>query len=117
MEHSREQWENFGILETVPEKHKDNATRMLNLALMHYLRKEAKEDKQRPFETIGFPILIKIIQEVNLSDAEALEILKELPSALKKFNDHQFDGYPVNIEFEFAYLYCEDKIEQLKNTF
>lgn len=117
MKHTKEQWEEIGLLLTVPEDRKDDATRMLNLALEYHLGGEAKEDKHKPFETIGFPILIKIIKEINLSDAEALEILKEIPSALKKYNTHQFDGYPVDIEMEFAHRYCEDKIEQLKNTF
>ena len=117
MKHTKEKWEEIGLLETVPEDRKDDATRMLNIALEYNLAEEAKEDKHRSFQTIGFPILIKIVKEVNISDAEALEILKEIPSALKRYDDHQFDGYPVDIEMEFAHRYCEDKIEILKNTF
>jgi len=121
MEYTKEKWEEIGLLIGTPEDRKDKAVRVLNIGLKHLLDKQAKEkndDTHRPFETMGIPILIRIVREVNLSDDEVVEILDDMEPAIERYDFNKFGGYAfIDTEMEFCHEYSTNKIEQLKNTF
>ena len=120
MNYSRKKWEEIGLLETTPEDRKDATAKVLNIALKYLLDKEEEEKNvqtPRPFETLGIPVLVRIMREVNLSDDEVITILDEMEPAMKAYDFSKFNGYPIDVEMEFCHEYSTNKLEQLKNTF
>jgi len=118
MNYSRKKWEEIGLLETTPEDRKDATAKVLNIALKYLLDKEEKNvQTPRPFETLGIPVLVRIMREVNLSDDEVIRILDDIEPAIKAYDFNKFNGVPIDLEMEFVAEYSEKELEKLKNTF
>ena len=113
MNHSKEQWEKIGLLDTIPEERKDMAVTVFNAVITHLTKNETEEHKS--FETIAFPILIRILREVDLSVEEAIQMLGELDVAVEKYDFNKFNGfYDIDVEMEFVVEFAEKKLEELK---
>jgi len=114
MIHTKEQWEKIGLLDTLPKERKDMAVKAFNAAIKFLTENETEEHK--PFETVGFPVLIRIIREVDLSAEEVPQILQEVAVAMEEYDYNKFNGfYSIDVEMEFVVEFSEKKIEELKN--
>ncbi len=113
-EYSREKWEGIGLLETIPEERKDRVVRVLNIVLKKLLDNETDEHKS--METISFPIFLRIVKEVDVSDEEVIKILGEIEPAVENYDFNKFGGFiHIDTEMEFVHEFSEKKLEELKN--
>lgn len=113
MIHSKEQWEKIGLLDTMPEERKDMAVEAFNAGVKFLTENETEEHK--PFETVGFPVLIRIIKEVDLSAEEVPKLFQEVAVAMEEYDYNKFNGFPqIDVEMEFVQEFSFKKIEELK---
>jgi len=108
--YTREKWEEIGLLESTPEDRKDKVVNALNI-LMKTVEINQIHSDDTQFETIPFPVVIRIISAVDVEEVEIPRLYHEIRTAFKKFNTQ---GMNLDYETEFAYDYANKKIEELK---
>lgn len=103
---TKEEWEAIGVLELTPEDRKDKLVHALNIAVKWLIDFPTNTDAPSDYvETIVPSIIIKIINEVDATDEEVINICKEFNSNHKIFDADR----------EFARNFCHLKIKQLNS--
>jgi hypothetical protein len=112
-DYTREKWEELGLLESTPEDRKDKAVHALNLAV-HWINNNTI-DSDRQLETLPVTIILLIINKVDVTDDEVLNICKEVRPAVETYDFSKFNGISqIGLECEFMHEFTEHQIEKLK---
>jgi hypothetical protein len=108
-----EQWEKLGLLENIPIERKPQVVNALNVALEYLLEKEKDGDKEE-FETLPFPVLIRITKEIDLTNDQVLEIVNDCRLKFKEYDFNKFNNFGMDYESFFTVEYADDKIKELQ---
>ena len=105
----------IGLLGSTPEDRKDKVVESLNFATnwLSRLKDNSGEDTGE-LETITLPVVLRIANQVDLTEVEVLEICKELRQQWQKFDRTRFPGN-IDPEAAFCKSFAEMKINQYKN--
>lgn len=104
-------WENLGLLAKTPENRKEFVANSLEL-LIAYLNYVYKEEQDGNFETIMFPIIARIGNEVEFGINDLFSIIDELKIGITDLN---FESKFVDVEAIYVPKYCDNKVIELKN--
>jgi hypothetical protein len=107
--YSQKEWENFGLLNKIPDNRKSKITRYFN-----YLLKILKCDVNDDIEPLMFTIIRKIGIEVDITNNDINQIIIEARKAY--INKHESEYvYALSMKCEFTNEFCENKINEFKN--
>ena len=110
---SKNEWEELGLLESTPEDRKDKATHALNLAVRWISDNSINGDGQ--LETLPVTIILRIVNKIDVTDEEILNICKEVRPAVEAYDFGKFNGIsPLGLECEFIHEFTEYKITKLQ---
>lgn len=120
-DYTRKDWERIGFLEDTPEERKDNVANVLNILMKTVIENQIHSDDTQ-FETMPFPVVIRIVNAVDVPDEDISRLYHEICMAFKKFSTPEnlakvygeHEGMNLDYETEFAYDYANRKIEQYK---
>lgn len=111
--YTREKWEELGLLESTPEDRKDKAVHALNLAVRWMNDNSINSDDE--VETLPVTIILLIINKVDVTDEEVLNICKEVRPAVEAYDFGKFNGISqIGLECEFMHEFTEHQIEKLQ---
>ena len=113
--YSREKWEMLGLLENTPEDRKQKAVDALNIAINWLTELKINSDEDiGELETITLPIILRIVNQVDLTEVEVKETCKELR---QQWENCDMTRYRKIIDPEAAVCkaFAEMKISQYKN--
>ena len=113
--YSREKWEMLGLLEGTPEDRKQKAVDALNIATnwLSRLQENSDEDTGK-IETITLPIILRIVNQVDLTEVEVKETCKELRQQWENCDMTRYAKL-VDPEAAFCKAFAEMKISQYEN--
>ena len=119
--YTRQKWERIGFLEDTPEDRKDKVANVLNILMKTVIENQTHSDDTQ-FEVIPFPVIIRIVNAVDVPDEEISRLYNEMRQAFKKFSTPEnlakvygmHEGMNLDYETEFAYDYANKKIEEYK---
>jgi hypothetical protein len=113
-DYTRKQLEDLGFLANTPENRKDKVVHSLNVAAKWLVDAPINCDDDGEIETITLPAILRITNEVDLTDIEVLETCKELRHTWLHADMTRY----INLddpEALFIKSFCEMKINQYKN--
>ena len=106
----------LGLLEGTPEDRKQKAVDALNVATNWLSRlKDNSDEDTGELETITLPVVLRIVNQVDLTEVEVKETCKELRQQWTKFDRTRFPGN-IDPEAAFCKSFAEMKINQYKNN-
>lgn len=111
--YTRKQWENLGLLVNTPENRKDGVVHSLNVAVKWLVDAPINSDDDGEIETITLPAILRITNEVDLTDIEVLEICKELRITYKNFDRTRYIRLK-DPEASFIKEFCNIEIKEHK---
>lgn len=112
--YTREKWEEFGLLESTPEDRKDKAVHALNLAVHWINDNSINSDAQ--LGTLPVTIILLIVNKIDVTDEEVLNICKEVRPAVEAYDFGKFNGISqLGLECEFMDEFTKYKIAKLQN--
>ena len=116
-EYTKEKWEELGLLESTPEDRKDKAVHALNLALKWISDKSINSDISESFETLPVTIILLIVNKIDVTDEEILNICKEVRPAVESYDFNKFNGISaMGLECEFMHEFTEYQIKKLQEN-
>jgi hypothetical protein len=117
-EYTREKWEDIGLLSSTPEDRKDKVAHALNVAVKAMIENVVHSDNTQ-FETIPIPVIIGIVNAVDVSDEDISRMCYEIRMS---YIEHDFDKDKaehehINLDYEAMFLckIIEEKINYYKN--
>jgi hypothetical protein len=111
--YTREKWEEFGLFESTPEDRKDKAVRALNLAVNWINNNAINSDSQ--LSTLPVTIILLIVNKVDVTDEEVLNICKEVRPAIEAYDFDKFFGISqLGLECEFMDEFTKHQIAKLQ---
>ena len=114
-DYTKKRWEDIGLLANTPEDRKDSVVHSLNIAAKWLVDAPINSDDDNgEIETITLPAILRITNEINLTDIEVLETCKELRHTWLHADMTRY----INLddpEALFIKSFCEMKINQYKN--
>jgi hypothetical protein len=109
-----ERWTEIGIMDGVPEDRKEAVANGFEFAYKFLMEREnSNPDADTQFETISFPIIRRIVEKIDLSETELLEIINYCNTEGKDKIRDTAGG--MDYEAEFGYRYAEIYVENYKH--
>jgi hypothetical protein len=116
-EYSKAKWEEIGLLEATPEDRKDKVVHALNLILKAIIENTIHSDEGM-FETMSVPIVVRIINAVDVPDEDISRLAYRIREEFKKFSStHDLSEFHLNIDYEamFSCEFADQLITEYKN--
>jgi hypothetical protein len=121
METPLEKWTNIGVLEFTPDDRKEAVANALEFAYKILIEKQNNDvNFDAQLETIPFPIISRIVREIDLTEEEILEIIKTvIPEAKKAIKamliENDYFG-AMDYESMFAVNYIQNYLLKHKKS-
>lgn len=113
MKNNIEKWESIGLLANTSNERKEFVANSLELTL-NYLNGNYSENDNEKFETMAFPIITRIANEIDFNINEYFSIINQLMIDIKNM---EYNGDPnIDHELIFCKTFCNGKIKELKET-
>jgi hypothetical protein len=113
----KKEWESLGLLSSTPEDRKDKVVNAINIAIDAMIE-DATYIGDIQFETIPVPVIIKIVNTVDVPDEEIPRICHEVCKAFKEFdiNKEKINNNGIDMDYEAKFLcdFADLKIDQIK---
>ena len=110
---TRNQWKEMGLFDGTGEEFEVKATKAMNVAFLFMYDKH--EEGKEKYELLPLMVIHRLIRSIDMTDDEALEICKEVETAVERYDFNTFDGYSsIDVEAEFVAEFCDNKLEELK---
>jgi hypothetical protein len=109
------EWEDFGLLEQLPEDRKEMVVSCYNIAIK-WLTNTRINSNDRIIELI-LPLFYRIAKVVDLTEIETLETCKEFRQSwiTRDSKEEKSHYYGIDFETMFVARFAEMKINQIKN--
>ncbi|MFA5207114.1 MAG: hypothetical protein WC428_00290 [Candidatus Paceibacterota bacterium] len=111
---TKEEWEAIGILSITFEDRKDKVVNALNIGVQWLIGLPISTNVNDYRESIVLPVIVKIANEVDVSEEEVLTICKEIYTGFKIFDPSTLPN-SIDPEAEFVRAFCVSKINQLNS--
>jgi hypothetical protein len=113
---TKEEWEKIGVLELTPEDRKDKVVNALNIAVKWLIEFPINIDTTADYINVIVPVVIvRIANNVDISEDEVLMICKEINIAYKNFDPSTLPD-STDPDAEFFRAFCDAKINQLNSN-
>lgn len=111
-----ERWTEIGIMDGVPEDRKEAVANGFEFAYKFLMEREnSNPDADTQFEIISFQIIRRIVEKIDLSEAELLEIINYCNTEGKDMIFEYGTAGGMDYEAEFGYRYAENYVENYKH--
>ena len=105
-------WEELGLLSETPDDRKDKVKHALDIT-MHAMVENEIITHDGQYQTLVFPIMIKIVSKVDVPDDDIPRICNEARKEYKEFISQL--EMCIDNDMEFAWHYIRRKIEEYQN--